>query len=222
MGERVSLRAYAAHRDCTLRAVQKAIEDGRLLGPAFGRDAEGRLEWIDVELADRQWSENTDPAAAAKAGKTIEAPPAAGLGAGETLEELEAAAAGDLGDLGVAAGGDAPAAALAPTSSTAADYQRARAQREQFAAEQARLDYLRQRGELVSAAEVREAAFKRYRGMRDQLLGIPDRLAAILAAERDPARVHAALSDELKRVLGDLSNDADAEATGGASERVAA
>lgn len=226
MGERVSVREYGAHRGCSHTAVRKAVEDGRLSEPAFGRDAEGRLEWIDVELADRQWFENTDPAAAAKAGKTIGAPPAA-VG-GDTLEELEheageleASGTGeDLVDLAAAGAAGAPSATS--PSSTAADYQRARAQREQFAAEEARLNYLRQRGALVSAADVREAAFKRYRSLRDQLLGIPDRLAAILAAERDPVRVHAALTDELKRVLGDSSNDAIAEVTGGTSERVAA
>lgn len=198
MGERISLRAYAAHRDCALRAVQKAIESERLLEPAYGRDAEGRLAWIDAELADKQWSANTDPEAAAKAGKVL-----------DDVDELE------HGENG--AESSAPAA---PSSSS--EYQRARANREHYQAEQAKLDYLRNIGQLVSAEEVREVTYKRYRAIRDKFLNIPDRVATILAAERDPARVHAALTDEIKRVLSELTTDAGAESAGGPRERVAA
>ena len=65
-------------------------------------------------------------------------------------------------------------------------------------------------------------AQRSYRTLRDKILNIPDRVAAILAAERDPARVHAALTAELKRVLHELSDDARAEAARGIAERVAA
>jgi hypothetical protein len=58
--------------------------------------------------------------------------------------------------------------------------------------------------------------------MRDALLNVPDRIAAVLAAERDPARVHAELTKEIKRVLHELSDDARAEIARGTSERVAA
>jgi hypothetical protein len=45
--------------------------------------------------------------------------------------------------------------------------------------------------------------------MRDKLLNIPDRVATLVAAERDPARVHQVMTAELKRVLHELSDDAE-------------
>jgi len=44
----------------------------------------------------------------------------------------------------------------------------------------------------------------------------------VIAAERDPAQVHKLLTNEIKRVLHELSDVARAEITGGVAERVAA
>jgi len=101
-------------------------------------------------------------------------------------------------------------------------YYEARARREQFQSKQAELDYLQALGELVSSAEMRRISARRYRAIRDKLLNISDRLAAVLAAERDPAQVHAILTADIKRVLNELSDDASAELAGGVAERVAA
>jgi hypothetical protein len=95
-------------------------------------------------------------------------------------------------------------------------YLKARAKREDFQARQAELDYLRAIGELISASDQRQVSAHRYRAMRDALLNIPDRVASILAAERDPARVHLELTNEIKRVLHELSDEARAEAARGA------
>jgi hypothetical protein len=46
----ISLRAYARHRGCTIRAVQKAIESGRI------STIDGR---IDPVAADADWRRNT-------------------------------------------------------------------------------------------------------------------------------------------------------------------
>ena len=51
----LSLRAYSRHRGCTLRAVQKAIESGRIKKTASGK--------IDRDVADLQWGEGTRPSA---------------------------------------------------------------------------------------------------------------------------------------------------------------
>jgi len=118
---------------------------------------------------------------------------------------------------------DAPPAA--PAKSGKDDphgYLEHRARTEEFRSKQAELEYLRDLGLVVSAVEAREANFSRYRMLRDKLLNIPDRVATILAAEREAGRVHQQLTAELKRVLSELSNDATAEAAGGAAERVAA
>jgi hypothetical protein len=55
----ISLRAYAKHRGVTLKAVQKAIESGRIHTNADGK--------LDTERADAEWARNTGP----KARRTI-------------------------------------------------------------------------------------------------------------------------------------------------------
>ena len=49
----VSLRAYARHRGVSLKAVQKAIQSGRITTTPDGK--------IDTEKADAQWERNTGP-----------------------------------------------------------------------------------------------------------------------------------------------------------------
>ena len=60
-------------------------------------------------------------------------------------------------------------------------------------------------GKYVDADEVKVAAFNRARVVRDALLNIPERLAAVLAAEEDASRVHALLHAEIRSALEDLS-----------------
>ena len=50
----LSIRAYARHRGITDGAVRKAIKAGRI--------TKNKNDKIDSELADKQWSKNTDPA----------------------------------------------------------------------------------------------------------------------------------------------------------------
>ena len=79
-----------------------------------------------------------------------------------------------------------------------------RARREHYLAEKARLEVSQQRGELVSAANVKAAAFKKGRTVRDSIMAIPDRLAAQLAGITDPRQVHTLLSEELRVALRSL------------------
>ena len=81
------------------------------------------------------------------------------------------------------------------------DYHEARARREQAEAELAELKLAEQRGDLLRAADVRAAYAKRAAGLREALLQIPMRLAAVLAAETDQARVHDRIQTELHAVL---------------------
>ena len=59
----VSLRAYAKHRGVTLKAVQKAIQSGRIHTTADGK--------IDAGQADSEWERNTGP----KVRRTTASPP---------------------------------------------------------------------------------------------------------------------------------------------------
>jgi len=60
-------------------------------------------------------------------------------------------------------------------------------------------------GKYVDADEVKVAAFNKARVVRDALMNIPERLAAVLAAETDAARVHALLSAEIRSACEDLT-----------------
>ena len=60
-------------------------------------------------------------------------------------------------------------------------------------------------GKYVDADEVKVAAFNKARVVRDALTNIPERLAAVLAAETDAARVHAMLTSEIRTALEDLA-----------------
>jgi hypothetical protein len=62
----ISLRAYAKHRGVTLKAVQKAIESGRILTTGDGK--------IDPERADADWARNTGPKARRTAGAAAPTP----------------------------------------------------------------------------------------------------------------------------------------------------
>ncbi len=84
------------------------------------------------------------------------------------------------------------------------DYAAARTMREAYRAKMARLDYEEREGKLFEAGKVYEEGFQTGRQVRDALLGIPDRIADILAAETDPARVRKRLFQEVEEALEQL------------------
>ena len=131
---------------------------------------------IDVELADRMWAENTDQAQTRRAPRPN--PPA--------QRAMPASA---------------PLVPPRPTGFAAA-----RAVREGYDARLRELDYKLRVGELVSADEVRVAAFNSNRRARDLLLAVPDRLAAILAGTTDQSEVHNILREEIQRACAELSD----------------
>jgi len=63
----VSLRAYAKHRGVTLKAVQKAIQSGRIQTTPDGK--------IDAGQADADWERNTGPKVRRTAASAPPAPP---------------------------------------------------------------------------------------------------------------------------------------------------
>jgi hypothetical protein len=141
---------------------------------------------IDPDLADREWRENTDQS---KPRNRITGSPKHARVAGEPSEPM---------DFGGADGGNG----------TASGYAKARAARELYQAQLAKIELDRQRGVLVRADEVRLGAFNMARKARDQLIALPERLAAILAASQDPAEVQRILEEEIERICEEI---ADAE-----------
>jgi hypothetical protein len=86
-------------------------------------------------------------------------------------------------------------------------YAQSRAVRELYLARLAKIEFEERAGKLVSRDEVTVAAFTKARTVRDNLLNIPDRVAAVLAAETDPVRAHQILTAEIRKALIELSGD---------------
>ena len=64
-------------------------------------------------------------------------------------------------------------------------------------------------GKYVDADEVRVAAFNKGRTVRDNLLNIPGRLAAVVAAETDERKCFELIDSEIKAALKVLAGDTD-------------
>lgn len=81
---------------------------------------------------------------------------------------------------------------------------KARTARDVYQARLIKLEFDRQSGKLIDAAEVEKSAFMVARTVRDALLNIPDRVSHMLAAQTDAGAVHQTLTDELMQVCADL------------------
>ena len=178
----MNLQQYANHRKALgLRgqshvAVIRAIDSGRLYPPAVQKVDGGWV--IDATLADAQWAGNTDPNDRGQ-GVSTAAPPS----------QLQPQAAGDPA---------APRAAGAPSLAVSKQVKAA------YEAKLAELEYKEKSGNLVLADDVKKAASRLARTLRDLLLGIPNRNAARLAAMADPDEVRALLQSEIEGALRSL------------------
>lgn len=134
---------------------------------------------IDVEVADRDWERNTGPRPGASERRRLIAPTQS------SRPEPMQPASGSL------------------------DYARARAVRENYLARLAKIEFEERSGKLVSRDEVEIAAFNKFRTFRDGMLNVPDRVAAVLAAETDTAKVHEILTAEIRRALLEFADGAN-------------
>ena len=89
----------------------------------------------------------------------------------------------------------------------ASQYTKARAVREHYQARLAKIDYEERIAKLVSGEQVQVAAFNKFRQFRDAMINLPDRLAAMLAAETVEATVHALLTTEIRKALNDFADE---------------
>jgi hypothetical protein len=85
-------------------------------------------------------------------------------------------------------------------------YAQSRAIREAYLARLAKIEYEERTGKLISRDEVQVAAFNRFRVFRDNMLNIPDRMAAMLAAESDARKVHELLTGEIRKALHEFAD----------------
>lgn len=203
MSERISIRAYARHRGVSHTAVRKALASGRIQADSMLR--------IDPVAADQAWTVSTD---LSKPRNSVTGLPkrrsAVGAPSGPVGEDsLEEASSRQTVD-GLSGSHDQGGPALGtPTDIEARrltlSYAASRAAREAYLARLAKLEFEERTGKLVDASQVRTQIFALGRRLRDALMGLPDRLAPVLAGQPDPAVVHRILSDEIRVSLSELS-----------------
>ncbi len=138
---------------------------------------------IDPERADIEWRENTDHS---KPRNRITGSPKHARVPGEPPEPMTFDVPGGNG--------------------TASGYAKARAARELYQAQLAKMELDRQRGVLVRADEVRVGAFNMARRARDQLIALPERIAAILAATQDAIEIQRILEIEIERICQEIGD----------------
>ncbi|MDI6808245.1 MAG: hypothetical protein QME66_04590 [Candidatus Eisenbacteria bacterium] len=83
-------------------------------------------------------------------------------------------------------------------------YLDARIRKEHYQAEIARLEFETRTGKLVDTEKVKKAAFDSARQVRDNLLNIPGRISASLAAKTDSFEIEIILKNEIRLALETL------------------
>jgi hypothetical protein len=84
-------------------------------------------------------------------------------------------------------------------------FAQSRAIREAYAARLTRLEFDQRSAKLIDKAELKMKLAKLHMAVRDSLRTIPDRVAPIVAAETDQAKIHAMLLKEIGQALEGLS-----------------
>jgi hypothetical protein len=84
-------------------------------------------------------------------------------------------------------------------------YARARAARELYLAQLAKLELDAKRSALVRADEVRLGAFTMARQARALLIALPQRVAAAVATTADPSEVQRILDTEIERICEEIT-----------------
>jgi hypothetical protein len=102
--------------------------------------------------------------------------------------------------------GPPPRPVAEPLGQAGASFGQARTIEMVFRAKLRRLEFETKQGRLIEAEAVRKTIADAVRSLRDGILGLPDRLATVLAAESDSKKVHVTLKTELGRELEALAN----------------
>lgn len=176
----MSKAEYARHRGVSGAAVTKAVKTGRITVLADGQ--------IDPVAADAQWANNSRP-------KADVGPPAAPAPKPSSVEV----------SLEPQGHGGALKRAKVEVEEGEPDYWKARARREEAEAQLSEIKLAETSGQLIRADAIRSQLARVLSATRDSLMQIPARLAAVLAAESDPAKVHDQLQTELHQSLSQLA-----------------
>lgn len=200
---RMSIAQYAKHRGVSDQAVYRAIRAKRV---TVRLDDDGK-RYIDSEAADKEWFANTDSTQARG-----DAAKAALEKAASEIISREDDTEGATGEGSEEVEGEEGQERLAAATEVRLGLDSARAKKESYQAELARLKYEEQAGLLVNAEAIREEAFKIARTVRDALLALPDRVSAEFAGELNQFRIHQRLTEEIRKALVSLKGPDDGTA----------
>lgn len=123
----------------------------------------------------------------------------------ELDRQVAAAKAPDRGGRGGAPAIDQALVQQQNQAAAIPSFAQSRAIREAYAARLTRLEFDQRSGKLVDKAELKMRLARLHMSVRDALRTIPDRVAPIVAAETDQAKIHAMLLKEIGQALEGLS-----------------
>lgn len=186
MADLVSLREFGRRIGVQLRAVQFAIETGRIVIAETRQAGKRTRVFIDWETQEKAWRDNTDQG---KRNNISEA-------------ERNGTAPAPAKPAGKKEKPAAPAAPAAPLSG----FQKHRSAREETNAKMAELNYKKEIGSLVEMNKVKELFFTLAHNTQQSLLNIPARVSAIIAAKTDEREIFNILEKEISQALETLSN----------------
>ena len=186
--ELMGLREYGRHRGVSLAAVQKAISTGRIPVEIVGKHKK-----IDPKKADAAWDAHTAP-------KQAPVTTRAGQRAFPGMEDVAQRSQVDE-----------------HANGSVGNYNAYRTLRERYTAGLTMLEYEQKSGTLISAEEVNRQYFELARELRDSILNIPERVAALLAATTKEDEAYKILTDELNSALTSVA-DKLAKRAGSASD----
>lgn len=123
----------------------------------------------------------------------------------ELDRQVAAAKAPDRGGRGGAPAIDQSLVQQQNQAAAIPSFAQSRAIREAYAARLTRLEFDQRSAKLVDKAELKMRLAKLHMSVRDALRTIPDRVAPIVAAEKDQVKIHAMLLKEIGQALEGLN-----------------
>ena len=174
----ITFSELAVLKGCSPAAVSYAVKHGRISDAVVEKDGK---RWLDRDLALELWNKNTR---ATHNSKVSRPDPVENKPKPEDLRErIDALPEDQIPGLNDS-----------------------KARREHYLAEKAKLEVQTMQGDLVPAADVKAAAFKKARTVRDSMMAIPDRVIPTLISMTDTRAAHQLLTEEIRTALRSLAD----------------
>ena len=195
MPDLISLREFGRRRGVELRAVQFAIERGRIKIAETRKAGKRTRVFIDDETQAQAWDASGDPGKRNRATRAEADAGAPTMHAGKVKKRGKGTKQGKPPPA-------APAAGPLPPS----PYQIARAAREAFNAKRAEMDFKKESGALVPLEPVKTLFFTLAKNTQQNLLNVPARISPIVAVENDEKKIYDIIEKEILEALETLAN----------------